>query len=216
MFSRTVRFGIRLYIWKIYPRCFLLYSESFFSVISSRRSPSIVILPSSAPSIPPMIFSNVDLPDPDGPSKTQNSPFSIFRSSPFNTFTRLSPVPNDFLIPLISRNIVLLHSYIYITNVSLNLFICQRNHFRNSFTGLFQKNRVHIHIKKGWRPAYVILSFPSPGSRLLLYILLYRNDCFELITVDLNIKFSSQCFHIGTYDCKSQSVTLTGSCLVAS
>ena len=39
---------------------------------------------------------------------------------------------------------------------------------------------------------------------------------FELITVDLNIKFSSQCFRIGTYDCKSQSVTLTGSCLVAS
>lgn len=74
----------------------------------------------------------------------------------------------------------------------------------------------YIHIKKGWRPAYVILSFPSPESRLLLYILLYRNDCFELITVDLNIKFSSQCFRIGTYDCKSQSVTLTGSCLVAS
>ena len=39
---------------------------------------------------------------------------------------------------------------------------------------------------------------------------------FELITVDLNIKFSSQCFRIGTYDCKSQSVPLTGSCLVTS
>ena len=59
-------------------------------------------------------------------------------------------------------------------------------------------------------------SFPSTGSGFLLYILLYRNDRFELITVDLNIKFSSQCFRIGTYDCKSQSVTLAGSCLVAS
>lgn len=59
-------------------------------------------------------------------------------------------------------------------------------------------------------------SFPSTGSGFLLYILLYRNDRFELITVDLNIKFSSQCFRIATYDCKPQSVTITGSCLVAS
>lgn len=59
-------------------------------------------------------------------------------------------------------------------------------------------------------------AFPSPGSRLLLYILLYRNNCLELIAVDLNIKFSSQRFRIGTYDCKPQSVTITGSCLVTS
>lgn len=59
-------------------------------------------------------------------------------------------------------------------------------------------------------------SFPSTGSGFLLYILLYRNNRFELITVNLNIKFSSQCFRIGTYDCKSQSVPLAGSCLVAS
>ena len=35
------------------------------------------MLPSSALSMPPIIFRSVDLPEPDGPSNTQNSPFPI-------------------------------------------------------------------------------------------------------------------------------------------
>jgi len=33
----------------------------------------MVILPESAPSIPPIIFNNVDFPEPEGPRRTQNS-----------------------------------------------------------------------------------------------------------------------------------------------
>ena len=46
---------------------------------------SIVICPLSARSMPPIIFSKVDFPDPEGPRRTQNSPFSIERSMPFKT-----------------------------------------------------------------------------------------------------------------------------------
>lgn len=80
----------------------------------------------------------------------------------------------------------------------------------------FFRKTGYIHIKKGWRPAYTILCIPFSGIQITFIHFLYRNDCLELIAVNLNIKFSSQCFRIGTYDCKSQSVTLTGSCLVAS
>lgn len=45
--------------------------------------------------MPPKIFKRVDLPLPDGPSKTQNSPFSTFSDKFFNTSIRfvLSPKP---------------------------------------------------------------------------------------------------------------------------
>ena len=64
------------------------------------------MLPSSALSIPPIIFKSVDLPEPDGPRRTQNSPFAISRSRPRSTSTLLSPEPNDFLISLISKEIL--------------------------------------------------------------------------------------------------------------
>ena len=88
--------------------------------------------------------------------------------------------------------------------------------FKTIFQDFFRTIEYLYLLRKDGALRTPAFSFPSTGSGFLLYILLYRNDRFELITVDLNIKFSSQCFRIGTYDCKPQSVTITGSCLVAS
>src|SRR5256885_1202068 len=47
-------------------------------------------------SSPAIIRSKVDLPEPDGPTKTTNSPASIVRSTPVTTFMSS---PNDLSIP---------------------------------------------------------------------------------------------------------------------
>ena len=57
-------------------------------------SPSILTLPEVASSSPAMTRSRVDLPQPDGPTKTTNSPSLTSRSMPFSTST----LPKDFLI----------------------------------------------------------------------------------------------------------------------
>ena len=44
--------------------------------------------PRSAVSSPAMMVSSVDLPQPDGPTSTMNSPLSISRSMPFSTSDR--------------------------------------------------------------------------------------------------------------------------------
>ncbi len=41
----------------------------------------------------PMMFSSVDLPEPDGPSSTQTSPFSTVKFTPRSTSCRASPWP---------------------------------------------------------------------------------------------------------------------------
>ena len=51
------------------------------------RSPSIATSPALISSSPATMRSNVDLPQPDGPTKTTNSPSSIARSTPWITGT---------------------------------------------------------------------------------------------------------------------------------
>ena len=110
---------MRLYIWKIYPKCLRLYLVRVFSSISFIFSPSIEIYPLSAPSIPPIILSNVDLPEPDGPNSTQNSPLFTSKLIPFKTSVLLESVPKLFFKSFISKNISLPHfhmnicSYVY-------------------------------------------------------------------------------------------------------
>ena len=57
-------------------------------------TPPISMLPSLALSSPAMMFSSVDLPQPDGPTRIANSPLSISRSMPFSTAQRAVPLPD--------------------------------------------------------------------------------------------------------------------------
>src|SRR5271166_4535182 len=66
-------------------------SRSFAGTSSTTRSP-ISTEPALARSSPAMMLSSVDLPQPEGPTSTVNSPFSISRSMPFST----SSAPNRF------------------------------------------------------------------------------------------------------------------------
>ncbi len=50
---------------------------------SLTRSPSILSSPPEISSSPAIILSSVDFPQPEGPTKTQNSPSSILRSTPW-------------------------------------------------------------------------------------------------------------------------------------
>ena len=54
---------------------------------SLTRSPSKSMSPEVMSSSPETSRSSVDLPQPDGPTKTMNSPFSISRSTPLMTST---------------------------------------------------------------------------------------------------------------------------------
>src|SRR4051812_11867694 len=58
---------------------------------SLARWPSIIRSPESMDSRPAIMRSIVDLPQPEGPTKTRNSPSSTSRSTPLMTST----VPND-------------------------------------------------------------------------------------------------------------------------
>ena len=66
-------------------------SRSFDST-SLTTLPSIAIVPSLISSRPASMRSRVDLPQPDGPTSTMNSPSSISKSMPWITFV----VPKAF------------------------------------------------------------------------------------------------------------------------
>ncbi len=59
----------------------------------STLRPSISTSPEVRSSSPAMMRSSVDLPQPEGPTKTTNSPSATSRSMPFSTST----LPKDFL-----------------------------------------------------------------------------------------------------------------------
>src|SRR6185503_17432257 len=61
-------------------------SRSLGGMALTTRSP-ISTVPPSGRSRPAITFSRVDLPQPDGPSSTANSPFSTVRSIPLRTST---------------------------------------------------------------------------------------------------------------------------------
>src|SRR5215475_10147012 len=67
-------------------------SRSFGGTRLTTRLP-IAISPSVMSSRPAIMRSSVDLPQPDGPTSTQNSPSAIAMSTPWTT----SVLPNDFL-----------------------------------------------------------------------------------------------------------------------
>src|SRR6185312_16591216 len=64
--------------------------------------PSTLISPWVIGSSPAMVFSKVDLPQPDGPTSTKKPPSSRSISIPL----RMSTVPNRFFNPSISRNAI--------------------------------------------------------------------------------------------------------------
>ena len=74
-FSNTVLSSIRLKFWKIYP----IFAFLMLSIVPEEDlvmfSPSIVMVPLSMLSRPPMAFSNVVLPQPEGP-RMQKIPLS--------------------------------------------------------------------------------------------------------------------------------------------
>src|ERR1700730_7946096 len=62
-------------------------SRSFGSTSLTIRPP-ISMVPALGRSSPATILSSVDLPQPEGPTSTVNSPLSMSRSMPFNTSSR--------------------------------------------------------------------------------------------------------------------------------
>src|SRR5471030_409728 len=76
MFSNTVMCGYSAYDWNTIARSRFDDGSAVMSRLSSCR------LPLSMTSRPAIMRSSVDLPQPDGPTKTTNSPFSICRSTP--------------------------------------------------------------------------------------------------------------------------------------
>ncbi|CAB4787238.1 unannotated protein [freshwater metagenome] len=84
MFSATVMCGYSAYDWKT-----IAMSRSFGATFVTSRSP-IRMRPSSISSRPANIRSDVDLPQPDGPTRTKNSPSLTVR---FNLSTAGLVVP---------------------------------------------------------------------------------------------------------------------------
>ena len=68
MLSRTVRCGYRAYDWNTMAMSRSLGSRSFTTLSPMRNSPDVIV------SSPAIIRSAVDLPQPDGPTSTKNSP----------------------------------------------------------------------------------------------------------------------------------------------
>src|ERR1700679_384034 len=62
--------------------------------------PSMLMFPALIDSRPAIVFSKVDLPQPDGPTSTRKPPLSSVRSMPL----RISTGPKRLRRPLISRN----------------------------------------------------------------------------------------------------------------
>ena len=54
----------------------------FAGAMSLATAPSMVIVPPLMPSSPAIMRRSVDLPQPDGPTKTTNSPVSMSRLAP--------------------------------------------------------------------------------------------------------------------------------------
>src|SRR3982751_5411098 len=94
MLSNTVMCGYSAYDWNTIARSRLAEGTWVMSRPSSWIEPCVVA------SSPAISRSSVDLPQPDGPTKTMNSPFSICRSMPLMVRTG----PNSLTMPLSSRN----------------------------------------------------------------------------------------------------------------
>ena len=76
-FSWRVSFGRRLYCWKMNPSIRLRMAASWSLSICPTSCPSRRYVPAVGTSRQPMIFMQVDLPEPDWPTMATNSPFWI-------------------------------------------------------------------------------------------------------------------------------------------
>ena len=74
-FRAAVSTGSRLYSWKTNPMCRARHADSLPPDSLSMRSPATVIDPSLGVSSPPIRFSSVVLPEPDGPISDEVVPF---------------------------------------------------------------------------------------------------------------------------------------------
>ena len=131
----------------------------------------MVISPASALSIPPRIFSNVDLPEPDGPRSTQNSPFPTVKSSSLSTSCLVSPLPKLFLSPRTSRNFL---SFSLLTFLSLRHYLYPCNHY------VYLNTWISIHMLA--QKMTIVKDFSSISAVLILsgnighlYKLVYTN-----------------------------------------
>ena len=82
MFFIAFVFGIRLYVWNTNPIFLFLMLDSSLSAASSTFIPSKKYSPDVGLSKTPIIFINVDFPEPDGPTMDTNSPSSTFKDIP--------------------------------------------------------------------------------------------------------------------------------------
>ena len=95
--SRAVSLSTRWKSWKIQPTPFLRTSTTLFGDLVPYSKDPKLIFPESASSKPPIMFNKVLLPQPLGPIKLTNSPFSTLRFIPFKTSSLLLPEPKPFL-----------------------------------------------------------------------------------------------------------------------
>jgi len=88
-FSAALSTGSRLKAWKTKPMYLPRYAVRWLSPSPARLAPSTRISPSSMRSRPDRQFSNVVLPDPDGPTMASSSPRGMSRSIPLRAATSL-------------------------------------------------------------------------------------------------------------------------------
>src|SRR5690348_17059729 len=95
-FWNAVSTGMRLYIWKMKPTCRARHSVSLPADKCVISSPATLMVPRVGTSSPPSRFSSVVLPEPLGPMKATNSPFSTSRLSPCRT--SISSLPRRYFL----------------------------------------------------------------------------------------------------------------------
>ena len=91
-FSTAVSMGTRLKNWKTKPRLRRRNAARAPALIDHTSWPVTATLPLSGASKPPAMCSRVDLPAPDGPVTTTNSPASREKSKSTSTCTCSSPL----------------------------------------------------------------------------------------------------------------------------
>ena len=91
-FSSAVSVGKSWKNWKTMPTLAPRQAASLSSFIWSMRSPAIVTLPAVGRSMPVIMLSIVDLPEPDGPTMATSWPSSMSRSTPLSASNSSLPV----------------------------------------------------------------------------------------------------------------------------
>src|SRR4051794_1014738 len=91
--------GMRLKFWKTIPTFLPRKRASASSSSVPRSCPATCTRPLSGRSSPAATISNVDLPEPDGPTRPTASPVPICRSMSLRIWTRAAPRPSERLTP---------------------------------------------------------------------------------------------------------------------